>query len=167
MAKRKTNVGEVAIENARIIFKNFAGKESTYNRAGARNFCVILDDEEIVKQMMDDGWNIKTLASRDEDEEPAHYIQVSVNFENRPPNVYLITKKNKVLLNERTIDSLDNSDIAYADLIISPYFWEVRGETGVKAYLKTMYVTVNEDVFAHKYESNDIPEPDDDDDLPF
>ena len=125
------NVPNIIIENARIIFRNFRGEESKYNRAGNRNFCVIIEDSEQAEKLSNDGWNVRLLAPRDEDEEPRHYIQVAVSFENIPPKVYMITR---------------------------PYSWEVNGKTGIKAYLKTMYVTIEEDEFAEKYAEEEGPE---------
>lgn len=156
--------GNLELENVRLIFRNFSGKETKFNRAGNRNFCVVIDDPETAQNLANDGWNIRALEPRDDDDAPTHYLNVAVSYNNFPPNVFLVTRNNKVRLDEDTIGTLDDSDIASADLIIRPYNWEVNGKEGVKAYLKTAYITIEEDVFADKYRrGSDIG----DDEMPF
>lgn len=74
-------IDNIVVENARLIFKNFAGEESKFNRAGNRNFCVILDGDsaEDLRQM---GWNVKALRPREDEDEPTYYLQVTVAFGN-------------------------------------------------------------------------------------
>jgi hypothetical protein len=138
------------IENARIIFRNFEGREGKYNAEGDRNFCVLLDDE-IGEKLKRDGWNVRTLESREEGEPGQLYIEVKVSYKNRPPNIVTITSRGRTSLPEDMIEMLDWADIKTVDLSINPYEWVVGGKTGVKAYLNSLFVTINEDYLDLKY----------------
>ena len=160
MANRASNI---SIENARIIFRNFAGQPSKFNSEGKRNFCLLIDDD-LAEKLKDDCWNVKYLNPRDPEDPPQAYIQVSVAFDNFPPNIFLINGKKKTKLNEDTISVLDYAEIENIDIIVRPYSWELpSGKSGVKAYVKNMYVTIVQNEFEKKY--HDLEE--EDEDTPF
>lgn len=164
MAKQRIEEHPV-FENCRIIFRNFSGEQSQYNRAGDRNFCVVIDDMEVAKRLSEDGWNVKYRPPRDEGGEETAYLQVSVSYLNQPPKIVLITSRGRTPLKEDTVGMLDYADIENVDLIVNPYNWEVNGKSGVKAYAKTMYVTIREDPIEAKYAGTNAIAPDDD--IPF
>jgi hypothetical protein len=143
----------VLMEGVRIIFRNFAGKEGQYNREGDRNFAVLLDEK--TAEMMDaDGWNVKMLKPREDDDEntaPQPYLPVAVNYRGRPPRIVLITSRNRTTLDESQVETLDWVDILNVDLIVRPYEWTVNGKSGIKAYLQSMYITIQEDQLEMKY----------------
>lgn len=151
------------IEGARIIFRNFAGKEGPYNREGDRNFAVILTPE-LAADLSADGWNVKTLDAREEGDEDTPYIQVAVNFKNRPPRVVLLTSTSRTQLDEKTVDVIDWAEIETADLIARGYEWAVNDKSGVKAYLQSLFVTIREDALEKKYQINAHPPTHGDDD---
>ena len=145
----------ITVENARIIFRNFSGEEGKFNAKGDRNFCVLIDAGD-ADALVREGWNIKWLRPRDDDDEPQAYLPVKVNFNNIPPKVILITGRGKTKLDEDTIGSLDWAELENVDLIIRPYDWNVNGKSGRKAYLKAGYFTIAEDEFESKY--YDVPD---------
>lgn len=144
------------IEDARIIFRNFSGKEGQYNREGDRNFAVILPPET-AEVMLKDGWNVRVLEAREEGDEPTPYIGVTVNFDNRPPRVVLLTSTTRTQLNEASVEILDWADIRTADLIARGYDWNVNGKQGTKAYLQSLFVTIEEDALERKYSIHENP----------
>jgi hypothetical protein len=142
------------VEDAQLVFRNFSGKEGQYNREGDRNFSVFLP-EDVVEVMIKDGWNVKFLSSRDEDEVDRAYIQITVNFNNRPPRVVMITSTARTNLTEESVGVLDWAAIETCDLIARAYDWSVNGKTGTKAYLQSMFVTIEEDALERKYAVNE------------
>ena len=163
-SQRKENnmaVENITIENARIIFRNLSGKPDKFNpRGGKRTFSVVIDDPKFADQLRKEGWNVKDFKPRDGEEgEPGSFLQVKVLYSERSnPHIYLCTKKNKTMLNEETIGSIDYAEISSVDLVIRPYEYDVQGKSGVAAYVKTMYVNVVEDEFADKYSYDDDEE---------
>ncbi len=152
-----SNVGYVTIENAEILFRNFEGREGKFNTAGNRNFSVIIEDKDLAERLSAEGWNVRILKPRNEDDEPRYYMQVVVKYGARPPKITLITGNKREELDEETVECLDYLDIRSVDLTVRPYNWEMGGQTGIKAYLKNMYVTVEEDVLDRKYDREELP----------
>ena len=151
--------GILQIDNARIIFRNFRGEASKFNREGDRNFAVIIDDEEIADRLAADGWNVKIKPPKEDGDMPFMYLQVKVKFNGRGPRVYLKTGRAMNRLDEDSIDCLDDIDISGVDLDIRPYDWEVNGKTGRTAYLQSIEVTQECDRFMDRYnsEQEEIP----------
>lgn len=144
------------IDDARIIYRNFTGVGSKFNREGDRNFAVVIPDEETANRLVTDGWNVKIKPSRDDDDAPFMFLPVKIKFNDRGPNVYLLTGKTLNRLDEESIACLDNVDIMSVDLDVRPYDWDVNGKTGRTAYLQSIRVTQEVDRFADEYENPSI-----------
>jgi hypothetical protein len=138
-------------------FRNFSGNADRFNAKGARNFKIALPDED-AKAMESDGWNIKWLQPREEEDAPLAILKVNVKYSERgrPPQIVMITSRGKTPLTEDMIDVLDWADIEDADVQIRAYHYDINGKTGISAYLNTLYVTIREDELALRY--MDVPD---------
>src|SRR5689334_12528225 len=99
--------GNITIEGARLIWKNFSGAKGRYNAEGDRNFSLVLDPDlaDILEQ---DGWNVKRKPPREEGDDPLIHLPVVVGFgKGRPPLIYLVNSKGRRKLDEETVMLLD------------------------------------------------------------
>ena len=144
------------IENAQITFKNFSGRETQYTDEGVRSFSVILEDQDLVQNLIQDGWNVKQLRKQDEDDPQKWHLPVAVSYRKIPPRIEIITEENKdrtIPLDEAAVGELDFETVLYADIYISPstYISRVTNQEKVKAYLRSMVACVEADPISRKY----------------
>lgn len=144
--------GRLKIEDADVIFRNFRGLEKKtphgdiVNAEGDQNFCVMIHDVDLANKLSDEQWNIKTLVDK-ETEELHYYLPVTVRFIPYPPRIVQQTGARRNYLDEESVKNLDNAFFKRCDIVIKPSHWTARGNSGVKAYLKTMYVDLEIDEF--------------------
>lgn len=143
--------GILQIDGARIVYRNFSGVGSQFNREGDRNFSVVIDDRDIAEALIKEGWNVKIRDARDPDDIPFMHLPVKIKFNSRGPAAYLKSGDNLIKLDEESVSCLDDIDIVDVDLDIRPYDWDVNGKLGRTAYLQSICVTQSVDRFAERY----------------
>lgn len=151
------------VEDAELLFRNFAGVAREFNPAGARNFCLVLN-KDLALKLREEGWNIKETKVREEGDEPKYYTQIKVNFDSgRPPRCVLISSKGHEALgvpdkeHPEVVDVgiLDAIDIKKVDVLVNPYENKRSdAQYKYKGYLKSIFVTMDEDALEMKY--NDL-----------
>lgn len=150
----RNNPSDLMIEDAKILFTNFAGSPTRYNsEGGKREFSVALP-LNLVEDLEKDGWNVKYRKNADGEYDPERpYLGVKVSYKFRAPAIWLITAGRKQLMSEDTVGTLDNITIKTADVVIHPSVYDVRGQQGISAYVKELYVVMDDESasFASKY----------------
>ena len=155
------NAREFVVENARIIFSNFEGKEKTFNKEGDRNFAILIDDLDLVHNLREDGWNVKQLKPRNEEEEenPRYQLPVAVTYPKDYESLWPVVKvanpatKKITKLGKDEIKMLDWIDYTDAIVVIRPRRWtdDKTGQVRVKAFLKEIAVTLVENPIDERY----------------
>ena len=146
------------VNDTRIIYRNFRGEGSKFNREGDRNFAMIIPTQDLADELISRGWNVKIKDPREEGEEPFMYLPIKVKFNDHGPQIYLVTGDRTNRLDEDVVSMLDDIDIRSVDLDIRPYDWEVNGKTGRTAYLQAMEVIQEIDRFAARMAEEESPE---------
>lgn len=157
------NKGNLIIDDARIIYRNLSGEPSQYNREGDRNFSLVIPDQDVANALIDEGWNVKIRAPREEGDMPFMHLPIKARFNDYGPTVYLRSGKNMVKLDEESVGQLDHIDIEFVDMEVRPYDWSrPDGSSGRSAYLASMCVTQKVDRYMARYAEEEAPE-----ELPF
>lgn len=153
----------IEFENAEIIYRNFEGREDKFNRAGNRHFSVILSEKQAI-QLSDMGCNVKRTKPRDPEEEGKPYVKIFLGM--YEPEIYVITRGRKKLLQPNQYAKLDRVEIEEADLEVtkSNKEWESNGRTGYSLYLETLVCKIRESRILAKYDEYD---EEDLEELPF
>lgn len=152
---KKPWIPDYTIKNAKIRWRNLAGREAKFNAKGNRNFTIFLEPED-AETLAGMGLNVKTLPPREEGQPQQDILKVKVNFNGRPPRLVLVTHKGRTQLDADTAILMDSAEIKKVDLILSPYHWDMEGNEGIAVSLKAMYMTIVEDELEMMY--SDLPD---------
>lgn len=159
--------GRLMFEDARIIWRNFSGENSQWEKD--RTFTVVLTKEE-ADILSEEGWNVG-FRQKDPEDDPLYFLKVKVGFDGkRPPKLIQLSSlsKRQTVITERSVKNWDWAEIVKVDFMVNPYHWEVNGKSGIKAYLHSMYMTIYEDELEARYSFDDAnSEPEAEDDIPF
>ena len=155
--------GILQIDDAKIVYRNFKGEGSKYNREGDRNFSLIIPNREIADKLVEEGWNVKIKPSNNEEEDEFITLPVKVKFNDRGPQVFIVSGESHRKLKEDTVAMLDDIDIASVDLDIRPYDWTIQEGTpneksGRTAYLQSIKVIQNIDRISAQFAEEEYPE---------
>lgn len=161
--------GNLNVENAGMIYKNFSGNPTIVNPAGnKRTFSLVLT-KDIAERLNDLGWNIKVKEVRDQQVEGEKtrtvnfedwmsnyqnefdhsliYTEVVVNENSEyPPKIYKVSEfngeKSMAIIPNDQLYRLDESELSNVDLVIHPYTHgrSIANPNAKKGYLKSMYV---------------------------
>lgn len=157
--------GHLQVDDAEISFRNFAGVEKEYNRAGDRNFSLVIRDPEYAQYLIELGWNVRIKPPRNEGDDPYCHLPVKVQYGTPFPLTIKLVRPGMrpIELTEETVGCLDHMDIERIDMDIRPHDWVMHEgkpheKCGRTAKLETLYVTKRVNRFAERYENFPLDE---------
>lgn len=173
--------GNLNVERAAMIYKNFSGKPTRVNPAGGKRTFSLALSREFGEKLSDMGWNVKVKEVRDqlaegemtrtvnwqdyvanyqtEFDHALIYTEIVVNENSEyPPKIYRVSEfngeKTMAMMPPEQWYRLDESELMNVDISIHPYTHgrSLANPDAKKGYLKTMYaVSVPVNDFGGKY----------------
>ena len=141
------------LESPKIFMTNFAGVPSNNNPQGHRQFAMEIPTQEMADAMKAEGWSVWYTKESERYGEPRPCITVEMRYHHEKdleylnPKIYKCTRNNPrgTLLTEDLLGDLENDEIEDIVLWINPSHWSVNGKEGIKAYVHSMWVKVEDD----------------------
>lgn len=151
MAIRSNMPLEINIRNAIINWIDVSDAPSAENPNGKAHIAIIVDDGDVATAMMRDGWPVKEKTNNDGD---VYYtMNIKVDFRHKPPKIRLFTNRSDKFLKADTVCALESAEIERADIQAVQYNYKTpMGQTGISAYLKTLYCKIKCDPFEEEWE---------------
>lgn len=152
--------GSFIIRNAAILYRsNFRGEKTEFNERGDKLVNIQID-QDLAEALDGDGWNVKWSKPRKnatpdelEDFVSVPFLECKIGYKMHPPKITMIGSVSGVrtLLGEDTVSVLDDLIPVNIDISIRPRNYDVNGKTGIKAYVKSLYFTFEEDELDVEY----------------
>ena len=99
------------------------------------------------------GFRVREIAPNKYNDETTYILKVKVSYRFDAPNVFVLSQMGKRRLEEDTVGELDHLSISKCDISIVGSNWTIpSGDSGVTAYLRSAYVTLNIDPLDAEYE---------------
>lgn len=140
MAKIALNYNTLIIDDTVLFYKNFAGRETSYNRLGNKNFCVAIPDKNWAEALQLIGWNVKKT------ENDKYILPVSVRLPSKPPEpIISIASKINGELRQTTykvdddLSALDSMNLKNVMIKIVGREYTYNNKTGIKAELESLW----------------------------
>ena len=108
--------------------------------------------------LMDQALNIKPMKNYDDDgADQLYHLPVAVSYRIRPPRIYMVTGDGqrmplrKTLMPEDSLEMMDNLEFSAVHLVVAISNYTVRGSSGKKAYLQSLFGHVAMDPLEEEY----------------
>lgn len=146
-------IPELEIANAQIkwAFSHFDGREDTFNAEGDHNFTIIIPADR-VQELKDQGWAIREMPGYEEGDPPEFLLKVKISYKYEDPKIFLIKGNRKYRCDKRDLADITRATTENIDVIVTPSRWVHGANSGVSAYAKELYATVQQSRFAAAYQ---------------